>query len=85
MPDNYTGRHWPLDPVDGDEIDDIVNWQLAGGGRNRGIYGNNEPPARCPNPGHAGAIWHGTPQDIYGRTDGRVIGQCSGSVLYRNT
>lgn len=74
-----------LDPVEGDEIDDIVNWQLAGGGQRRGIYGNHQPPERCPNPEHTGAIWHGTPQDIYGRSDGRVIGRCEGSVLYRNT
>lgn len=78
-----------LDPVEGDEIDDIVNWQLAGGGQKRGIYGNyggnGELPARCRNPEHAGAIWHGSPQDIRSKTNGHVIGRCPGSVLYRNS
>ncbi|MBM4570323.1 hypothetical protein GS534_24340 [Rhodococcus hoagii] len=75
-----------LDPVEGDEIDDIVNWQLAGGGQRRGIHGNYDiAPTRCPNPEHTGAIWHGYPQDIRSQANGHVVGRCPGSVLYRNT
>lgn len=70
-----------LDPVDGDEIDDIVNWQLAGGGQHRGIYGNYQPE-RCPNPDHADALWHGQPTPIYGRSGFRQ-GTCPGSVQFR--
>lgn len=73
-----------LDPVEGDDIDDIVNWQLAGGGQRRGIYGNYDVgPARCPNPAHADALWHGQPAPIYGR-GGYRQGECPGSVQFRD-
>ena len=74
---NYDGRYYSIDPIDGDDIDDIVNWQLNGG-RRGGIHSSG--PDLCPNPEHAGP-WHGGLREIVNRR-GRVTGECPGSHCF---
>lgn len=81
MPDNYTGRHYSLDPEPGDdEITQLVNQQLARG-RNGGIHGSGPDP--CPNPEHS-ATWHGAPQAIHQRWSGTETGTCPGSFYFND-
>lgn len=69
-----------LRPVRGDEIDDIVNWQLEHGWavRNGGVH-RSHANDRCPNPDHPWSGWHGAPRDY---TTGYTSNTCPGSIHF---